>query len=160
VNVATSRRTPASGAAITCRVALLRQDKARTVLHQRGEARADGCRRSKRQAPLHRSIPLRCRGGSAHYPSACYLVAFAQLSRDNNVEADEVRLILEVQDLEPGLTRSYAVASYVRAMLKLNALRRELGDTLLVVEGRKKALRGLQLAEAQRLLDRYGVDAR
>jgi hypothetical protein len=71
----------------------------------------------------------------------------------------EVRLILEVQDLEPGLTRSDAVASYVRAMLKLNVLRRELGDALLLVEGRKKALRGLQLAEAQRLLGRYGVDA-
>jgi hypothetical protein len=85
----------------------------------------------------------------------------APLSRDNsNVEVDEVRLVLEVQDLEPGLTRSHAVASYVRAMLKLNALRRELGDTLLVVEGRKKALRGLQLAEAQRLLDRYGLEAR
>jgi hypothetical protein len=71
-----------------------------------------------------------------------------------------VRLILEVQDLELGLTSSYAVASYVRAMLKLNALRRELGDTLLVVEGRKKALKGPQLTEAQRLLDRYGIDAR
>jgi hypothetical protein len=109
-------------------------------------------------APEH-SIAPSC--SSAHSHPAWCLIASAPLSRDNSsVEVDEVRLILEVQDLEPGLTRSHAVASYVRAMLKLNALRRELGDTLLVVEGRKKALRGLQLAEAQRLLGRYGVDAR
>jgi hypothetical protein len=74
-----------------------------------------------------------------------------------------VKIIVEVQDLEPGRTKSYAVASYVRAVLKLRALRREVGNALLEVERRKKALNGRPLdpkarAEAQRLLDELGIE--
>ena len=75
-----------------------------------------------------------------------------------------MRILVEVQNLEPGRTRSNAVASYVRAVLKLRALRRELAETLLEVERRKTTLNGRHLtgrdlAEAQRLLEEFGIEA-
>jgi len=73
-----------------------------------------------------------------------------------------VRIIVAVQDLPPGRTTSYTVASYVRDVLKLQALRRELGHTLLEVERCKKALKrrhqaGTLLTEVQRLLGELGI---
>jgi hypothetical protein len=75
-----------------------------------------------------------------------------------------VKIVVEVQDLEPGRATAYTVASYVRAVLKLRALRRELAQTLLEVERRKKALNSrsqpeVLLAEAQRLLEELGIEA-
>jgi hypothetical protein len=75
-----------------------------------------------------------------------------------------VKITVEVPDLEPGRTKSYAVASFVRAVLKLHALRREVGHALLEVERRKKAPNGRPLdpkarAEAKRLLGELGIDA-
>ena len=71
---------------------------------------------------------------------------------------------MEVEDLQPGRTTSYAVSSYVHAVLKLRALRRELAQTLLEVERRKKMLKSriepkVLLAEAQRLLEDFGIEA-
>jgi len=43
-----------------------------------------------------------------------------------------VRSIVDVQDLQSGRASSYTVASYMRAVLKLRALRRELPHTLLI----------------------------
>ena len=74
-----------------------------------------------------------------------------------------MRIIVEVPDLEPGRTKSYAVASYVRAVLKVRALRREVAHALLELERRKKALSGRHLAakdraEAQKLLEEIGIE--
>jgi hypothetical protein len=75
-----------------------------------------------------------------------------------------VRIIVEVEDLQPGRATAYTVASYVRAVLKLRALRRELALTLLEVERRKKTLQSrsqpeVLLAEAQMLLEELGIEA-
>ena len=69
-----------------------------------------------------------------------------------------MRIIVEVPDLPSDSTSSHAVASYVRAVLGLRALRREIAQKLLEVERCKKAIESrLQaeglLAEAQGLLD-------
>ena len=69
-----------------------------------------------------------------------------------------VKIVVEVQDLPPGSASSYTVASYVRAVLKVRALRRELAHALLEAERCKKALRsrlqsGMLLAEAESLLE-------
>jgi hypothetical protein len=71
-----------------------------------------------------------------------------------------VRIIEELQDLPPDRTTSHAVASYVRAVLGLRALRREIAQKLLEVERCKKAIGGrlpaeALLAEAQGLLDDF-----
>ena len=78
--------------------------------------------------------------------------------------AGRVRIIVEAQDLPPGRTTSHAVASYVRAVLELRALRREIAHKLLEVERCKRAIeRRLQaealLAEAQTLLEELGIEA-
>jgi hypothetical protein len=75
-----------------------------------------------------------------------------------------MRIIVEVQDLQPECATSYTVASYVRAVLKLQALRRELGHAVLEVARRKKVLASRSqprslLTEAQRLLEELGVEA-
>ena len=75
-----------------------------------------------------------------------------------------VRIIVDVPDLEPGRASSYTVASYVRAVLKLHALRRELPQAVLDVARCKKVLAnrrqaGNLLAEAQELLKELGVEA-
>ena len=69
-----------------------------------------------------------------------------------------MRIIVEVPDLPLDSTSSHAVASYVRAVLGLRALRREIAQKLLEVERCKKTIESrLQaeglLAEAQSLLD-------
>jgi hypothetical protein len=66
---------------------------------------------------------------------------------------ENVKISVEVEELEPGLTNSHFVADYLRAMLKLKALRRAVGETLLEVELCKAKLNATRLAEAQKLLD-------
>jgi hypothetical protein len=75
-----------------------------------------------------------------------------------------VRIIVEVPDLPPGRATSYTVASYVRAVLALRALRQELTHAVLAVARRKEALArrhqgGTLLAEAQALLRELGIEA-
>jgi hypothetical protein len=70
---------------------------------------------------------------------------------------------VHVPDLQHGRASSYTVASYVRATLKVRALRRELGAALLEAERCKKTLRGrLQAsalqAEAQALLAEFEAE--
>jgi hypothetical protein len=74
-----------------------------------------------------------------------------------------VRVGIEVQDLPPGRASSYTVATYVRAVLKLRALRREVARTLLEVERSKKALRSrlqaaILMAEAESLLEEFWIE--
>jgi hypothetical protein len=74
-----------------------------------------------------------------------------------------VRIIVDVQDLQPGRASKYTVANYVRAVLKVRALRRELAHALLEVERCEKALNsrreaGALLAEAQGLLGELGIE--
>jgi len=74
-----------------------------------------------------------------------------------------VRISVDVPDLQYGRTSSYTVANYVRAVLKVRALRRELGSALLEAERCKKALMGrLQantlLAEAHALLAQFEAE--
>jgi len=78
--------------------------------------------------------------------------------------AGYVRVIVDVPDLQPGRASSYSVASYVRAILKLRALRRELAQAVLDVARCKKVLANRRqganlLAEAQELLEELGVEA-
>ena len=71
---------------------------------------------------------------------------------------------MEVQDLPPGRTTAHAVASYARAVLNLQALRRELANAVLEVARCKKVLAsrtqpGTLLTEAQAILGEFGVEA-
>jgi hypothetical protein len=68
-----------------------------------------------------------------------------------------VKVIVEVQDLQPGRASSYTVATYVRAVLKLEALRRDLAHAMLEIERWRNAIKSrrradILLAEAQALL--------
>jgi hypothetical protein len=74
-----------------------------------------------------------------------------------------VRIVVDVPDLQPGRACS-TVASYVRAALKLHALRRELAQAVLDVVRCSKALASRSeasklLGEAQELLKEFGVEA-
>jgi hypothetical protein len=78
--------------------------------------------------------------------------------------AGDVRIIVDVPDLQPGRASSDIVASYVRAASKLHALRRELAQAVLDVVRCSKALAsrreaGTLLAEARELLTEVGVEA-
>jgi hypothetical protein len=71
---------------------------------------------------------------------------------------------VEVQDLQPNRASTYTVASYVRAALKLHALRRELAQAVLDVVRCSRALANRReasklLAEARALLEELGVEA-
>jgi hypothetical protein len=75
-----------------------------------------------------------------------------------------VRIVIDVEDLPPGRASCYTVAAYVRAGLKLRAVRRELDRAVLDVARCKKALTGrlqagLLLTEAQALLKDFGVES-
>jgi hypothetical protein len=75
-----------------------------------------------------------------------------------------VRLIVEVQDLPSGRAVPHSVASYVRAVLTLRALRRELATAAIEVARRKKVIANRQgapflLRDAEALLRELGVDA-
>ena len=74
-----------------------------------------------------------------------------------------MRIIVEVQDLPRDRTSSHAVASYVRAVFGLRALRRELAHKLLEVERCRTAIESrlhaeVLLAEAQTLLEELGLE--
>lgn len=74
-----------------------------------------------------------------------------------------MRIIVEVQDLPPGRT-GYTVAGYVRAVLTLDALHRELSRAVTEVARCKKTLASrhhaaMLLTEAQALLAELGVEA-
>jgi hypothetical protein len=69
-----------------------------------------------------------------------------------------VRIIVESQDLPPDRTTSHAVASYVRAVLGLRALRQEVAQKQLEVARYRTAIESrlqaeILLAEAHGLLD-------
>jgi hypothetical protein len=75
-----------------------------------------------------------------------------------------VRIIVDVPDLQPERASCYTVASYVRAVLKLRALRQELANAVLEVARCKKALASrrqanILLAEAQALFNELGIEA-
>jgi hypothetical protein len=75
-----------------------------------------------------------------------------------------VKIVVDVPDLPPDRTKSHAVASYVRALIKYQALRRDLAHAALEVARCKKALAGrLQaqslMAEAQALCEELGIEA-
>ena len=75
-----------------------------------------------------------------------------------------MRIFVDVPDLQVGRASTYTVASYVRAVLKLRALRREVAQAVLDVARSKRALAsrleaGKLLAEAQELLKEFGVEA-
>ena len=74
-----------------------------------------------------------------------------------------VRIIVQVPDLEPGRTKSHAVANYVRAAVKVQALRREFAIAVLEMRRCKQALctRALAdtlMADAQELCAELGID--
>jgi hypothetical protein len=74
-----------------------------------------------------------------------------------------VRIIVEVPDLEAGRTKSHAVANYVRAAIKLQALRHEFADAVLEVQRCKHALSTRVLAddlmaEAHALCEALGIE--
>jgi hypothetical protein len=75
-----------------------------------------------------------------------------------------VRIIVDVPDLQPDRASCYSVASYVRAVLKLRALRQELANAVLEVARCKKTLASrlqasILLAEAQALCNELGLEA-
>jgi hypothetical protein len=74
-----------------------------------------------------------------------------------------VRVFIDVPDVPPGRARFHTVASYVHAVLKLQALRRELAQVALEVARSKRAIAtryqgAALLAEAQTLLKELGVE--
>ena len=70
---------------------------------------------------------------------------------------DDVKITVEVEELEPGHTNSRHVADYVRVMFRVRALRRAVGEALLEAEHCKQKLKATHLVEAQRLLDGVGA---
>jgi hypothetical protein len=75
-----------------------------------------------------------------------------------------VKIVVEVQDLQPDRASTYTVANYVRAVLKLHALRRDLAHAVLEVARCKKTLASRaqadsQMAEARALFEELGVEA-
>jgi hypothetical protein len=64
-----------------------------------------------------------------------------------------VKITVEIDEFEPDVRVSHAVADYVRVMLKVWSLRRAVAEALLEAEYCKKRLKGSQLLEARTLLD-------
>jgi hypothetical protein len=74
-----------------------------------------------------------------------------------------VRILVDVPDLPPAQVTSHLVANYVHAVLKLQALRRELARVAVEVANCKKAIAcrhqgAILLSGAQTLLKELGVD--
>jgi hypothetical protein len=84
--------------------------------------------------------------------------AGAVCSQRPNATADgrrrwtNVRIMVEIEEFEPGVTNSQAVADYVRALFKVRALKRAVTDALIEAEERRQTLNGTQLREAFRLV--------
>lgn len=74
-----------------------------------------------------------------------------------------MRILVDVPDLPPGRVPQHTVANYVHAVLKFQALRRELAQVALEVARCKKAIAtryqgATLLSEAQTLLKEQGVE--
>jgi hypothetical protein len=74
-----------------------------------------------------------------------------------------VKIVIEVPDLPLGCTKSHAVASYLRALITYQALRRELATAAVHVAHCKKILASrvpahALMAEAQALCEKLGID--
>jgi hypothetical protein len=74
-----------------------------------------------------------------------------------------LRVFIDVPDVPPGRARFHTVAAYVHAVLKLQALRRELAQVAVEVARSKKAIANryqgaLLLSEAQTLLKELGAE--
>jgi hypothetical protein len=74
-----------------------------------------------------------------------------------------LRIIVEVPDLEPGQTKSHAIAKYVRAAIKVQALRREFAQALVEMRACKQALctranATSLMAEAQALCEELHIE--
>ena len=74
-----------------------------------------------------------------------------------------MRIVVDVPDLEPGLTKSHVVANYVRAALKLQVLRREFAAAAVEMQRCKQALctrsqADTLMAEAQALCEHLRID--
>jgi hypothetical protein len=75
-----------------------------------------------------------------------------------------MRIVIEVPDLAPTCTRSHAVASYLRALVTYQALRRELATAAVHVAHCKKVVASrvpahALMAEAQALCEKLGIEA-
>ena len=73
-----------------------------------------------------------------------------------------VRIIVEVPDLEPGRTKSHAVANYLRAALRVQALRSQFALAVLDMRRCKEALAcrshaGSLMSEAEALCEALGI---
>jgi len=75
-----------------------------------------------------------------------------------------LRIVVNAPDIPPGRTKSHAVASYVRALIAYQAMRRELATAAVHVAHCKKAVTSRMhaeelMAEARALCEELGVDA-
>jgi hypothetical protein len=75
-----------------------------------------------------------------------------------------VKIVVEVPDLPQGLTKSHAVAEYVRAAIKVQTLRREFASALLEMRRAKATLcsrirADTLMAEAQALCEELHIEA-
>jgi len=74
-----------------------------------------------------------------------------------------VKIFVEAPDLEPGRTRSHAVANFVRAAIKVHALRREFAAALIEMRRCKQTVSSrahadVLMAEAYTLCEELGID--
>jgi hypothetical protein len=75
-----------------------------------------------------------------------------------------VRIVVDVPDFPPDRTKSHAVASYVRALISYQALRRELATAAVHVARCKKVLANrvqaeALMTEAHALCEELGIEA-
>jgi len=75
-----------------------------------------------------------------------------------------LRIIIDVPDLEPGRAKSHMVARYIRAALKVQALRREFAKALIEMTACKKVLcdrtqASSLMAEAEALCEELHIEA-
>jgi hypothetical protein len=71
-----------------------------------------------------------------------------------------VKLTVEIEEVDAGVTTSPVIATYLRAMLTVRALFRAAGQALLEVERCRQKLKPAQLREAGRLLQSVGPPRR
>ena len=74
-----------------------------------------------------------------------------------------LRIIVEASDLEPGRTKSHAVAKYVSAAVRVQALRREFARAIIELNACKHALSrraraDTLMAEAEALCEELNID--
>ena len=74
-----------------------------------------------------------------------------------------MRITVEVPELQPGSTKSATVAKYVRAAIKVQALRREFAQALIDLRACKQAICNRTqadslLAEAEALCEELHID--